>query len=86
MLGDHVEFVLREFSGFQQHMVWRADLADIVHGAGRPNQIAAFAREPITAGQQLTVMAHALNVLGRRAVPVFRCNGEPLNRFFPGKS
>ncbi len=83
MLRDHVEFVLREFPRFQQHMVRRTNLADIVHGAGRPNQIAAFAREPVTPSQQLTVMTHALNVLGRGAVTVFRRNGEPLNRFFP---
>ena len=28
-------------------------------------------------------MAHALNMLGGGAVPEFRRNGEPLNRFFP---
>src|SRR5262245_44558507 len=83
MLGDDVEFILGKFPRLEQYMVRSADLTNIVHGTGGADQITSLARQPVSAGEEFAIVAHALNMLRRGAVAVLRRNREPLNRFFP---
>ena len=83
MPRDGRKLLRGEFSGLEQDMIGGAYFPDVVHGAGNLDQLAPVCVQPVPAGQQGTIEAHATQVLGGVRVPELRGERQTLDRFLP---
>ena len=79
MLAHGLPIVGREVVGFKGNRVWQADLANIMQLAGIGNDLSFLGREGMTAGDDISVTPHPLDMVEDVCVAIFshvRHDGE----------